>query len=64
MLREIREEDLEVFCVKRLGPCKAKLDSDYMQSATFLTDLRLLLKTASACASGRKDPPIDLSTIC
>jgi lipopolysaccharide/colanic/teichoic acid biosynthesis glycosyltransferase len=64
MLREIPEDELETFCVKRLAPCKAKLDSEYMQSATFLSDLKLLTRTASACASGRKDPPVDISKIC
>jgi lipopolysaccharide/colanic/teichoic acid biosynthesis glycosyltransferase len=64
MLREIPEEELEVFCVKRLAPCKAKLDSEYMQAATFLSDVKLLFRTARACASGRKDPPVDIGKIC
>jgi lipopolysaccharide/colanic/teichoic acid biosynthesis glycosyltransferase len=64
MLREIPEDELEIFCVRRLTPCKAKLDSEYRQAATLISDLKLLYKTASACASGRKDPPVDFSSIC
>jgi lipopolysaccharide/colanic/teichoic acid biosynthesis glycosyltransferase len=64
MLRQVPEEELEVFCVRRITPCKAKLDSEYMQSATFLSDVKLLFQTAWACASGRKDGLIDINKIC
>jgi lipopolysaccharide/colanic/teichoic acid biosynthesis glycosyltransferase len=64
MLRQVPEEELEVFCVRRITPCKAKLDSEYMQSATFFSDIKLLFQTAWACASGRRETPIDLNKIC
>ena len=64
LLRQVPEEELEVFCVRRIAPCKARLDSEYMRTATFFSDLRLLFKTAFACASGRRDAVIDLNKIC
>ncbi len=64
MLRQVPEEDLELFCVRRITPCKARLDSEYMQSATLMSDIKLLCRTAIACASGRKEPVPDLNTIC
>jgi lipopolysaccharide/colanic/teichoic acid biosynthesis glycosyltransferase len=64
MLRQVPEEELELFCVRRIAPCKAKLDSDYMQSATFLSDVKMLLRTAWVCASGKRGPIVDLNKIC
>ena len=64
MLRQVPEEELELFCVRRIAPCKAKLDANYMQSATLMSDLKLLVRTALACASGRRDTSVDLNKLC
>jgi len=41
-------DDFYEFCVK---PRKARLDLEYMQSATFWTDVNLIWRTAASCAA-------------
>lgn len=48
-LSEIPEEQLETFYETFVKPAKAQLDLEYMRTATFGTDVRLLWRTASAC---------------
>lgn len=48
-LSEIPEEQLETFYETFVKPAKAHLDLEYMRTATFGTDVKILWRTASAC---------------
>ena len=48
-LSGIPEDQLETFYEMFVKPAKAQLDLEYMRTATFGTDLRILWDTASAC---------------
>lgn len=48
-LSEIPADQLETFYETFVKPAKAHLDLEYMRTATFATDLRLLWRTATAC---------------
>jgi lipopolysaccharide/colanic/teichoic acid biosynthesis glycosyltransferase len=56
LLRRIPEHDLDVFYARTIKPLKAKLDWEYMQRATWWTDLGLLWCTATACLSSCRAP--------
>jgi lipopolysaccharide/colanic/teichoic acid biosynthesis glycosyltransferase len=53
ILRRVPEQDLDIFYARTIKPLKAKLDWEYMQRATWWTDLGLLWCTATACLSSR-----------
>lgn len=48
-LSEIPEDQLETFYEKFVKPTKARLDLEYMRSATLATDLNILWRTLTAC---------------
>jgi lipopolysaccharide/colanic/teichoic acid biosynthesis glycosyltransferase len=57
LLRHIPEGDLDIFYARTIKPLKAKLDWDYMQRATWWSDLQLLWCTATACLTSQTVPP-------
>jgi lipopolysaccharide/colanic/teichoic acid biosynthesis glycosyltransferase len=48
-LSEIPEDQLETFYETFVKPAKAQLDLEYMRTATLVSDLKVLWRTASAC---------------
>jgi lipopolysaccharide/colanic/teichoic acid biosynthesis glycosyltransferase len=57
LLSRIPEPDLDLYYARTIKPLKAKLDWEYMQRATWWTDLGLLWCTATACITSRSVPP-------
>ena len=53
LLRRIPEPELDLFYARTIKPLKAKLDWEYMQCATWWTDLGLLWCTATACITSQ-----------
>jgi lipopolysaccharide/colanic/teichoic acid biosynthesis glycosyltransferase len=51
ILSRIPSDQLDEFYELCVKPRKARLDLEYMQSATFWTDLNLIWRTAASCAS-------------
>ena len=49
LLSEIPERDLEAFYESFVKPAKARLDLDYMRTATLWGDVKILWKTATSC---------------
>lgn len=49
LLSEVPEDDLEAFYESFIKPAKARLDLDYMRTATLWGDVKILWKTATAC---------------
>lgn len=49
LLREIPVDQIEIFYSKYIAPTKVKLDADYMSSATFRSDLKVLCSTVTGC---------------
>jgi lipopolysaccharide/colanic/teichoic acid biosynthesis glycosyltransferase len=47
-LAKVPPKDLEQFYISNLLPQKVRMDLDYAEHATFLTDCRILLRTAFA----------------
>lgn len=58
MLRSIPEQDLDKFYDRTVKPLKARLDSEYMENATLLSDIGILLSTATACSGLGHDPSV------
>lgn len=58
MLCSIPAQDLDKFYDRTVKPLKARLDSDYMENATLLTDIGILLSTATACSGLGRDPSL------
>jgi lipopolysaccharide/colanic/teichoic acid biosynthesis glycosyltransferase len=56
LLRLVPEHELDLFYARTIKPLKAKLDWEYMQRATWATDLGLLWCTATACLSSSTAP--------
>jgi lipopolysaccharide/colanic/teichoic acid biosynthesis glycosyltransferase len=56
LLRHVPEQDLDLYYARTIKPLKARLDWEYMQRATWWTDLGLLWCTATACISSRSAP--------
>lgn len=57
LLSRIPEQDLDLYYARTIKPLKARLDWEYMQRATWWTDLGLLWCTATACLTSRSVPP-------
>lgn len=55
MLGELRENDVDEFYELVVKPVKARLDSEYMASATLASDLRVLLSTFQCCLNSSPD---------
>jgi lipopolysaccharide/colanic/teichoic acid biosynthesis glycosyltransferase len=54
-LSEIPEDELETFYEVFVKPAKAQLDLEYMRTATFASDMKVLWRTASACLFSSDD---------
>ncbi|MGA8531257.1 MAG: sugar transferase [Acidobacteriaceae bacterium] len=54
-LSEIPEDQLEVFYEMFVKPTKARLDLDYMRTATLGSDLKIVWRTATACLFAAED---------
>lgn len=54
-LSEIPEGQLEVFYEMFVKPTKARLDLEYMRTATFSSDLKILWRTATSCLLSPED---------
>jgi len=62
-LSGIPEHELEAFYEVFVKPAKARLDLDYMRSATIVSDLALLWRTASSCFFASEQSLQDLAQI-
>lgn len=58
LLRRVPPHELDLFYARTIKPLKARLDWQYMQRATWLTDLGLLWCTATACLSMQNAPAL------
>jgi len=58
-LSEIPKEQLEAFYESFVKPAKAHLDLEYMRTATFGTDLKILWRTATACLFSRDNSVVE-----
>lgn len=56
MLSRVPREHLDAYYEKFVKPSKAKIDWEYMQSASWKTDLDILWHTAKSCISSRESP--------
>lgn len=56
LLRRVPCHELDLFYARTIKPLKAKLDWEYMQRATWWSDLGLLWCTATACISKQTAP--------
>jgi lipopolysaccharide/colanic/teichoic acid biosynthesis glycosyltransferase len=54
-LSEIPEDQLETFYELFVKPAKAQLDLQYMRTATFASDMRILWRTATGCLVSSED---------
>lgn len=54
-LSEIPEDQLEIFYEMFVKPTKARLDLEYMRTATFASDLSILWRTATSCLFSAND---------
>lgn len=63
MLLEIPPNQVDEFYQSVVKPIKAGLDIDYMQHATFFTDLRLLFATFSRCVRCSDDAQQELAAL-
>lgn len=54
-LSEIPEDQLEVFYEMFVKPTKARLDLEYMRTATMVSDLKILWRTATSCLFSPED---------
>jgi lipopolysaccharide/colanic/teichoic acid biosynthesis glycosyltransferase len=62
MLRSVPPQELDKFYDRTVKPLKARLDSEYMERATLISDLVLILSTAAACVGLRTgSASLDLS---
>jgi lipopolysaccharide/colanic/teichoic acid biosynthesis glycosyltransferase len=58
-LSEIPEDQLETFYDLFVKPAKAQLDLQYMRTATFSSDMKVLWRTATACLFSSGDSTAD-----
>lgn len=63
MLLEVPTEEVDRFYEEILKPIKAELDIEYMQKATFASDVRILWRTFCSCLHCASDPWKELSSI-
>jgi lipopolysaccharide/colanic/teichoic acid biosynthesis glycosyltransferase len=62
-LAGIPAEELEGFYEQFVKPAKARLDLEYMRTATFLSDLRVIGRTAASCLFGDESPAVPAEII-
>ena len=63
MLLEIPRNQVDEFYASVVKPIKARLDIDYMQNATFSSDIRLLWRTFNRCVNSSSDARQELSIL-
>lgn len=56
MLQDIPDHELEAYNSRAIIPLKSKLDWDYLNQATMLSDVGLLCKTAACCIANPSVP--------
>jgi lipopolysaccharide/colanic/teichoic acid biosynthesis glycosyltransferase len=56
LLSQIPRQHLDAYYEKYVKPSKAKIDWEYMRSATFRSDIGILWQTAKSCVSGEETP--------
>lgn len=56
MLSQIPRQHLDSYYEKFVKPSKARIDWEYMRSATFRSDMGILWQTAKSCVSGEETP--------
>lgn len=55
LLSDVPQDELESFYESFVKPAKARIDLDYMRTATLRTDLKILWRTATACLSSAEN---------
>lgn len=55
LLSKIPEKDLDSFYESFVKPAKAKMDMEYSRTATFGSDLRILVRTVASCLFGLQE---------
>ena len=63
LLSGIPEDYLEIFYERFIKPAKARLDLEYMQSATLSSDMTVLWRTAAACFLGSQESADGISEL-
>lgn len=58
-LSAIPEAELEAFYELFVKPTKAKMDREYMRSATFRSDVAILWRTATSCLFGSCEAQVE-----
>jgi lipopolysaccharide/colanic/teichoic acid biosynthesis glycosyltransferase len=56
LLSNIPEHELDSFYERHVKPAKARMDIDYMRTATLFSDLGILWRTATSCLFGLQEP--------
>lgn len=59
LLAGIPHHELDAFYEQVIKPEKARLDLDYIRTATFRSDLRLIWKTVACCLQSSSMPPVE-----
>lgn len=63
MLLEVPQDQIGQFCESVVQPIKARLDIDYMENATFSSDLRILWRTFTRCIDSSDDARQELAAL-
>lgn len=63
LLSGIPAHELDGFYEQYIKPAKAKMDRDYMRTATFGSDLRVLWQTATSCLFGSDDSVVEPAAV-
>lgn len=58
-LASVPNHELDLVYEEFIKPSKARLDLEYIQSATFVTDLRLLWATVASCLGFSNEPAVE-----
>lgn len=56
LLSKIPEQQLDSYYEERIKPAKARMDLQYIRTATFSSDIRILWRTVSSCLFGQQEP--------
>ncbi len=63
MLLEVPGDYVDQFYESIVKPIKARLDIDYMENATFFSDLRILWRTLNRCINCSSDASLELAIL-
>ncbi|HKR27500.1 MAG TPA: sugar transferase [Acidobacteriaceae bacterium] len=56
LLSKIPEHQLDSYYEERIKPAKARMDLQYIRTATFSSDIRILWRTVTSCLFGLQEP--------